>query len=97
MAKSYWVVILPGDGIGPEIVDAALEVLETLQNLTGRYALIYEFHQAGAACYKETGRAITAEALEAFQRANATLKGPVGLPRVRAWSRRRRLTPPGGP
>jgi 3-isopropylmalate dehydrogenase len=83
MAKSYWVVILPGDGIGPEIVDAALEVLETLQNLTGRYALIYEFHQAGAACYKETGRAITAEALEAFQRANATLKGPVGLPGVR--------------
>jgi 3-isopropylmalate dehydrogenase len=83
MAKSYWVVILPGDGIGPEIVDATLEVLETVQQISGRFALIYEFHQAGAGCYRETGRTITAEALEAFQRANATLKGPVGLPDVR--------------
>ena len=83
MSKSYWVVILPGDGIGPEIVDAALEVLETLQDLSGRFALIYEFHQAGAGCYRETGRTISAEALEAFQRADATLKGPVGLPEVR--------------
>jgi len=83
MAKSYWVVILPGDGIGPEIVDATLDVLETLQNRSGRFTLIYEFHQAGAGCYRETGQAISDEALEAFQRANATLKGPVGLPDVR--------------
>lgn len=83
MAKSYWVVILPGDGIGPEIVDATLDVLETLQNLSGRFTLIYEFHQAGAGCYRDTGQTITDEALEAFQRASATLKGPVGLPDVR--------------
>lgn len=83
MAKSYWIVILPGDGIGPEIVDATLEVLETLQNLSRRFALIYEFHQAGAGCYRKTGKTITDEALEAFQRTNATLKGPVGLPEVR--------------
>ena len=68
MTTSYWVVILPGDGIGPEIVDATLEVLETLQNLSGRFALIYEFHQAGAACYRETGQTITAEA---WMRSNA--------------------------
>ena len=83
MAKSYWIVILPGDGIGPEIVDATLEVLETLQDLCGGFALIYEFHQAGAQCYRETGASISPDALEAFQRANATLKGPVGLPEVR--------------
>lgn len=83
MAKSYWVVVLPGDGIGPEIVDATLEVLETVQDLSGRFALIYEFHQAGAGCYRETGATITPEALEAFKRAHSTLKGPVGLPEVR--------------
>jgi len=83
MAKSYWVAILPGDGIGPEIVDATLDVLETVQELSGQFSLIYEFHQAGAGCYRETGQPITEEALEAFQRANATLKGPVGLPDVR--------------
>lgn len=83
MAKSYWIVILPGDGIGREIVDAALEVLETVQQLSKRFSLIYEFHQAGAQCYRETGAAITPEAREAFQRSDATLKGPVGLPDVR--------------
>jgi 3-isopropylmalate dehydrogenase len=83
MAKSYGIVVLPGDGIGPEIVDATLEILETVQALAGRFALIYEFHKAGAACYRETGVTITPEALEAFQRAHSTLKGPVGLPGVR--------------
>lgn len=76
-------MVLPGDGIGREIVDAALEVLETVQTLSGRFSLTYEHHQAGARCFLETGHAITPEALEAFQRTDATLKGPVGLPDVR--------------
>ena len=83
MEKSYLIVILPGDGIGPEIVDAALEVLETVQELSGQFTLIYELHQAGAQCYRQNGVTITDDALEAFQRADATLKGPVGLPDVR--------------
>lgn len=83
MTTSYWIVVLPGDGIGREIVDAALEVLETVQDLLGRFSLIYEFHQAGAECYRETGTPITPESLEAIQRTDATLKGPVGLPDVR--------------
>lgn len=83
MAKSYWIVVLPGDGIGPEIVDATLEVLETIQELSGQFSLIYEFHQAGAQCYRDNGVTITSDALEAFKRADATMKGPVGQPDVR--------------
>ena len=49
-AKTYRIVVLPGDGIGPEIVDAALEVLETVQEIAGGFSLAYEFHKAGAAC-----------------------------------------------
>lgn len=41
MAKRYWIVILAGDGIGPEIVDATLEVLETLQDMSRRFSLLY--------------------------------------------------------
>ena len=81
--KTYRIVVLPGDGIGPEIVDAALDVLETVQEAAGGFSLAYEFHKAGAACYRDTGEAITPEALEAFRSADATLKGPVGLPDVR--------------
>ena len=83
MPKTYRIVVLPGDGIGPEIVEAALDVLETLQKVTGGFSLAYEFHRAGAGCYRDTGEAITPEALQAFQNADATLKGPVGLPEVR--------------
>jgi 3-isopropylmalate dehydrogenase len=81
--KTHRIVVLPGDGIGPEIVDAALAVLETVQQVAGGFSLSYEFHRAGAACYRDTGQAITPEALEAFRNADATLKGPVGLPGVR--------------
>jgi 3-isopropylmalate dehydrogenase len=81
--KTYRIVVLPGDGIGPEIVEAALDVLETVQAAAGGFALSYEFHRAGAGCYRDTGEAITPEALEAFRTADATLKGPVGLPDVR--------------
>ena len=81
--KAYRIVVLPGDGIGPEIVDAALDVLEAVQELTGGFSLAYEYHPAGAGCYRDTGEAISPQALEAFRTADATLKGPVGLPDVR--------------
>jgi 3-isopropylmalate dehydrogenase len=83
MKKNYRIVVLPGDGIGPEIVDAALDVLEAVQELSGGFSLNYEYHPAGAGCYRDTGQAISAQALEAFRTADATLKGPVGLPDVR--------------
>ncbi len=76
-------MVLPGDGIGPEIVAAALEVLETVQETAGGFSLACEHHRAGAGCYRDTGEAITPEALKAFRAADATLKGPVGLPDVR--------------
>ena len=57
--KTYRIVVLPGDGIGPEIVEAALDVLETVQEAAGGFSLDYKFHKAGAACYRDTGEAIT--------------------------------------
>ncbi len=81
--KSYRIVVIPGDGIGPEIVDAALAVLDKLQELAGDLLLSYDFRQAGAAYYREHGENISAEALEAIRQSDATLKGPVGLTEVR--------------
>lgn len=81
--KTYQIVVLPGDGIGPEIVEAALEVLEKVQELSGRFQLDYQFHKAGAAYYKKSGQVISQKTLAAMAKADATLKGPVGLPNVR--------------
>src|SRR5208337_4643648 len=81
--KSYRIVVLPGDGIGPEIVDAALAVLDKIQELAGDFRLSYDFRQAGAAYYLEYGENISSETLEAIRQSDATMKGPVGLSGVR--------------
>lgn len=81
--KTYQIVVLSGDGIGPEIVDGAIEVLETLQKHMGHFRLEYNFCEAGAACYQNTGEPISAHTLKAIEVADATFKGPTGLPGVR--------------
>ncbi len=83
MRRTHRIVVFPGDGIGPEIVDAALEVMRELEEHPGGFRLELEFHRAGAALYRETGAAILPDGLEAFRRAGCALKGPVGLPEVR--------------
>ena len=81
--KVYRVVVLPGDGIGPEIMEGALEVLQKLQELSGNFTLDFDFHKGGAAYYIESGESISSDTVEAIREADATLKGPVGLPWVR--------------
>lgn len=81
--KSYGIVVLPGDGIGPEIVEATVEILDKVQDLAGDFRLSYAFHQAGATYYLKNGKNMSAETFEAIRQSDATLKGPVGLPEVR--------------
>lgn len=81
--KTYRIVVLPGDGIGPEIVEAAVAVLDKIQELAGDFRLSYDVHQAGAAYYLKNGKNMSAETFEAIRQSDATLKGPVGLPEVR--------------
>jgi 3-isopropylmalate dehydrogenase len=81
--KNYKIVVLPGDGIGPEITDGTLEVLEKVQELSGNFTLDFHLHKAGATYYLESGENISSDTVEAIREADATLKGPVGLPWVR--------------
>jgi len=81
--RTYRIVVIPGDGIGPEIVQATLTVLEAVQRLNGGFRLDLDERQAGAGEYLQTGRNIAEETLAACRAADAVLKGPVGLPGVR--------------
>ena len=69
------IVLLPGDGIGPEIVAAARQVLEAVGE--------FEFgeHLVGGASIDEHGTALTDEVLEACREADAVLLGAVGGPK----------------
>jgi len=81
--SDHKVAVIRGDGIGPELVDAALTVLRAAAE-PGQFGLQFVDVDAGADTHRRTGRAISDESL-AFIRdgVEVTLKGPVGLPTVR--------------
>ena len=81
--KTYNLIMIPGDGIGPELLDAAIQVLDKIQELAGEFRFFYAFHEAGAGYYQKNGVNMSPETLEAIRKADATMKGPVGLPGVR--------------
>lgn len=69
------IVLLPGDGIGPEIVDAARRVLEPL----GEFE--FDEHPIGGASIDAHGTALTDDVLDACRSTDAVLLGAVGGPR----------------
>ncbi|HET9738401.1 MAG TPA: 3-isopropylmalate dehydrogenase [Solirubrobacteraceae bacterium] len=69
------IVTLPGDGIGPEVLAAALEVLADVAP-----DLIYEEHLIGGAAIDTTGTALPDETLAACRSADAVLLAAVGGP-----------------
>jgi 3-isopropylmalate dehydrogenase len=70
------IVTLPGDGIGPEVLAAALRVLEAVAP-----DLDYEEHVFGGASIDAHGTALTDEVLAACRRADAVLLAAVGGPK----------------
>jgi isocitrate/isopropylmalate dehydrogenase len=80
--KTYQIGVIPGDGIGPELISSATAVLDTA--CAGAAQLQYHREDAGADTYARTGVALSPEALHRIKHDYAaTLKGPVGLPQVR--------------
>jgi 3-isopropylmalate dehydrogenase len=73
------VLVLPGDGIGPEIVAEAVKVLEAL-NRDG-LGVELEHGLVGGAAYDETGSPLPARTLEQARAADAILLGAVGGPK----------------
>lgn len=80
--NSYRIAVLPGDGIGPEVMKIALSVLDAVTEVTD-LELSYAHYEAGAGFYRRTGTGITAETMSAIERADAVLFGAMGLPDVR--------------
>ena len=65
------VTLIPGDGIGPEVVNAAVEVIEA-----AGARLQWERAAAGAGAVPTHGTPIPAETLESVRRNKLALKGP---------------------
>ncbi|MEW8957700.1 MAG: 3-isopropylmalate dehydrogenase [Moorella sp. (in: firmicutes)] len=76
----YRIAVLPGDGIGPEIVPEAVKVLEVVARRAG---IEFKFTEAlvGGAAIDACGRALPPETLELCRQSDAVLLGAVGGPK----------------
>ncbi len=78
--KSYRIAVLPGDGIGPEIVDAAIHVLEKAGEKHGM-TLKYTYADVGGVAHDRHGTALPKVTLDICETSDAILFGAVGGPK----------------
>ena len=80
MNKKKNILVLPGDGIGPEVCNEAIKVINHLNDIYKLDILIEEFAVGGSA-YEEFGNPLPEDTLKAAKEADAILLGAVGGPK----------------
>jgi 3-isopropylmalate dehydrogenase len=75
--SKYKISLIPGDGIGPELTDATLKILDAVQH---RFNIDLDIiHvEAGDICFEKRGVALPEETIEVIRYSHACMKGPVG-------------------
>ena len=69
------ITVIRGDGIGPEIMDATLHVLDAMQ-----LGLQYEFADAGLVALEKTGELLPAATMDSIRKNRVALKSPLTTP-----------------
>jgi 3-isopropylmalate dehydrogenase len=77
--SSFEILLLPGDGIGPEVIRAAREVIEAAAEHFG-VEVRYEERKIGGVAIREEGESVSDETLEAARVSDSVLLGAVGDP-----------------
>ncbi len=80
--RRYRIASVPGDGIGPEVIAAGLEVLEVLAARAGTFTLDVDHYDWGSERYRKTGAFMPDNALSLLKKADAIYFGAVGAPDV---------------
>jgi isocitrate dehydrogenase (NAD+) len=77
--RTHVITLIPGDGIGPEVTRATVQVLEAAGAATG---IAFEWHTfaAGAEAFEQTGEYIPSALYESIYENRVALKGPVTTP-----------------
>ena len=82
-SRVYRIAGFAGDGIGPEVTEPCIEVLDAVTALAGGFRVVYEPLRAGADCFAATGESFEQGALERAGEADAILLGAMGMPDIR--------------
>lgn len=78
--KEYNIVVLKGDGIGPEIVDEALKVLDAAGEKYG-FKFSYDYQLIGGSAIDATGEPLPQTTIDACKKADCVFLGAVGGPK----------------
>ncbi len=81
--SAFHIAVLPGDGIGPEVMQPALNVLRRIEETTPSLAFRFTEAPAGAEEYRATGKSMSDKTVKLCETADAILLGACGLPSVR--------------
>jgi 3-isopropylmalate dehydrogenase len=80
---SFHIAVLPGDGIGPEVMAPALAVLEKVAAATPGLSFRFSEAAAGAGHYRDHGTSMPESTVKLCEEADAILLGACGLPHIR--------------
>jgi len=80
--SDYRIALLPGDGIGPEVMHEARATLDAVTESDDRFSVTVESFEAGAGLHLRTGAPIEPGTFERLAEFDAILAGPFGDPRV---------------
>ena len=83
MKPTFHIAVIPGDGIGPEVIREAERALRRAALVVGGFELKLQAYPAGAATYLQTGCALPETTIQGAREADAILLGACGLPDVR--------------
>lgn len=78
--RSYSIASIPADGIGPEVISAGIQVLETLASTLGDFKLDFQHFDWSSETYKQTGKYIPDGGLDELKKHDAIFFGAVGAP-----------------
>jgi len=75
------IALMPGDGIGPEIVQEGIKVIEAVEDLES-FSIDWEFFPHGSDHYLETGKLMPEEDIKELEKNEAIYFGSIGDPRI---------------
>jgi len=80
--QNYQIAAIPADGIGPEVIDAGVRVLQALAARDGGFAFDITTYDWGSDYYKAHGRMMPEDGLDRLKAHDAIFFGAVGAPDV---------------
>ena len=80
--NTYKIATLPADGIGPEVIEAGVAVLQVLATRDGGFTLDFTSFDWGSAFYRKHGKMMPDDGLEKLRPHDAIFFGAVGAPDV---------------